>query len=36
LLGIDIDFGRHRVVERPHVGDKCFTSLLLVAYVDIG
>jgi hypothetical protein len=36
ILGIDIDFGRHRVVERPWVGDKCFTSPLLVACVDIG
>jgi hypothetical protein len=36
LLGVDIDFGRRRVVERPWVNDRCFTSLSLEAYVEIG
>jgi hypothetical protein len=29
LLGIDIGFGKRRVVERPRVNDRCFSSLLL-------
>jgi hypothetical protein len=29
LLGVDIGFGRCRVVERPWVGARCFTSLSL-------
>jgi hypothetical protein len=29
LLDVDIDFGRRRVVERPRVDDRCFTSLSL-------
>jgi hypothetical protein len=36
LLGVDIDFSRCRVVERPRVGDRCFIALSLVAYVEIG
>jgi hypothetical protein len=36
LLGVDIDFDRHLVVRRPWVGDRCFTSLSLEAYVEIG
>jgi hypothetical protein len=28
LLGVDIDFGRRRMVERPRVGDRCFTPFL--------
>jgi hypothetical protein len=27
MLGVDIDFGRRRVVERPRFGDGCFISL---------
>jgi hypothetical protein len=29
LLGVDIGYGRRRVIERPRVGDRCFTSLSL-------
>jgi hypothetical protein len=34
MLGVVIDIGRSRVVGRPHVGDRCFTSYLLETYVD--
>jgi hypothetical protein len=36
LLGIDIDSGRRRVVERPWVDDRCFISLSLEVYVEYG
>jgi hypothetical protein len=36
MLGIVLDIGRCRVVKRPWVGDRCFTSYLLVVYVENG
>jgi hypothetical protein len=30
MLGVDIDFGIHRVVERPWLGDRCFISLFTI------
>jgi hypothetical protein len=36
MLDIVIDIIRHRVVRRPRVGDSCFTSYLLEAYVEDG
>jgi hypothetical protein len=36
MLGVDIDIGRRRVVGRPRVDDRCFTSYLLEIDIEDG